>query len=227
MSKTALITGANRGLGHGLALVLAKRGWTILVGARHLSDAQHVVDDIIAQGGHARALELDVSNPAHIGALAKDLPSVDVLINNAGVAAAWDGLHNAKVDDVRTSFEINALGPFQLIQLFAPQMRERGWGRIVNVSSGMGGLTEMGAGAPAYRVSKAALNAVTKFAAEDLKGSGVLVNSVCPGWVATRMGGEGAPRTIAQGVASILFAVDVSDGGPSGGFFRDGKMLAW
>lgn len=227
MSKTALITGANRGLGEGVAYELAKRGWTVLVCARRELDAQIVVDAIIAQGGKARAIELDVSNAAHIETLSSNLPKVDVLINNAGVAAAWDGLHNAKADDVRTSFNTNALGPFQLIQLFAPQMRERGWGRIVNVSSGMGGLTEMGGGAPAYRISKAALNAVTKFASEDLKDTGILVNSVCPGWVATRMGGQSAPRTIAQGVASILFAVDILDNGPTGGFFRDGHVLAW
>lgn len=227
MNKTALITGANRGLGLGLAEVLAMRGWTVLMAARNLAEAEAACAPLLAKGLQVSPLQLDVTRDADVAALAANLPVVDVLVNNAGVAAAWDGLVNASIDDVRASFETNALGPFRLSQLFGPAMASRGWGRIVNVSSGMGGLSDMGPGAPAYRISKTALNAVTKVSAEELKGSGVLVNAVCPGWVQTRMGGANATRTLAEGVSSILWAVDVHDGGPSGGFYRDGVSIAW
>jgi NAD(P)-dependent dehydrogenase (short-subunit alcohol dehydrogenase family) len=227
MSRTVLITGANRGLGQGVAHYLAGQGWHIIVAARHLSDAIVTADAIKAAGQSAEPLELDVANADHIARLASEPPRIDALVNNAGVAAAWDGLETAKIGDARTSLETNALGPFQLIQMFAPAMKAQGWGRIVNVSSGMGGLAEMGSGAPAYRISKTALNAITKFASEDLKGSGILVNSVCPGWVKTRMGGDGAPRSLEQGVASIVWAVELPDDGPTGGFYRDGESLAW
>jgi NAD(P)-dependent dehydrogenase (short-subunit alcohol dehydrogenase family) len=224
MQRTALVTGANRGLGLGVATAMASRDWTVWLGARTLADAEAACAELT---GDVRPLKLDVTDEADFAALAALGLSVDVLVNNAGLAAAWDGLDNARPEDMQASFATNALGPFRLTQMLAPGMRARGWGRVVNVSSGMGGIAEMGPGAPAYRVSKAALNAVTKVCAEELRGSDVLVNAVCPGWVQTRMGGANATRTVAQGVASILWAVDVPDGGPSGGFFRDGVALAW
>jgi NAD(P)-dependent dehydrogenase (short-subunit alcohol dehydrogenase family) len=227
MTRRALITGANRGLGLGLATVLAARGWDVHLGARRLADAEAAAGPLRDQGHTVHPLQLDVTFDADIERLATRDLAIDVLVNNAGVAAAWNGLADASSDEVLTSFMTNALGPFRLIQRLAPGMARRGWGRVVNVSSGMGGLTEMGAGAPAYRISKTALNGVTKVCAQELAGTGVLVNAVCPGWVATRMGGENAPRSVADGVASILWGVDLPDDGPTGGFFRDGMALAW
>jgi NAD(P)-dependent dehydrogenase (short-subunit alcohol dehydrogenase family) len=225
MARTVLITGANRGLGFNLASVLARRGWTIYIGARQLSDAVDAAETLAGHDVHP--LQLDVTNEADLAAVAALNLPIDVLINNAGVAAAWNGLADAPSSELLDSFMTNALGPFRLTQMLAPAMAARGWGRVVNVSSGMGGITEMGAGAPAYRISKAALNAVTKVAAEELKGSGVLVNAVCPGWIATRMGGENAPRSVADGVASVLWAIDQADDGATGKFLRDGVELAW
>lgn len=117
-------------------------------------------------------------------------------------------------------------GAWRSIQAFAPAMRERGWGRVVNVSSEAGSLASMGAGTPAYATSKAALNALTRVAAAELAGSGVLVNATCPGWVATDMGKAGG-RPVRDGAASVVWAVDLLNDGPTGGFFRDGKPLPW
>ena len=125
------------------------------------------------------------------------------------------------------SWRTNALGAWELAVATIPLMRRHGWGRIVNVSSEAGSLASMNSFMAAYNVSKAALNAVTRVLAADLRGSGILVNSVCPGWVATEMGGRGAPRSLEKGAASVLWAVDLPDDGPTGGFFRDGRPLKW
>lgn len=117
-------------------------------------------------------------------------------------------------------------GAWSAAQAFAPPMRARGWGRIVNVSSGAGSLAGMGKGEPGYGASKAALNAVTRLLAAELAGTGVLVNSVCPGWVATDMGGSGG-RPVRDGAASVAWAALLPDDAPSGGFFRDGKPIPW
>jgi NAD(P)-dependent dehydrogenase (short-subunit alcohol dehydrogenase family) len=108
-----------------------------------------------------------------------------------------------------------------------PLMREQGWGRIVNVSSGAGSLADMSTYEPPYSVSKAALNAITRVLAGELQGTGILVNSVCPGWVRTDMGGAIAPRSVEEGAASVMWAVRLPDDGPTGGFFRDGEPVPW
>ncbi|MGK5441097.1 SDR family NAD(P)-dependent oxidoreductase [Micromonospora sp. URMC 105] len=133
----------------------------------------------------------------------------------------------ADVAVVREAFEVNALGALRVCQAVLPLMRHRAPGRrIVNVSSGAGSLSTMGAGTPAYAISKAALNAVTRLFAAQLASDGILVNSVCPGWVATDMGGRGG-RPVAEGAAGVLWAVDLPDDGPTGGFFRDGRPVPW
>ncbi len=172
----------------------------------------------------AVALVADPDAPAR---LRDDVGRVDALVNNAGVHYdTWQGALDADWPIVREAFETNLFGAWRMAQAFAPLMREAGWGRIVNVSSGAGSLASMGAGTPAYATSKAALNALTRVLAGELKGSGVLVNAVCPGWVATDMGGVGG-RPVALGAASVIWAVDLPDDGPTGGFFRDGRPVAW
>jgi NAD(P)-dependent dehydrogenase (short-subunit alcohol dehydrogenase family) len=154
-----------------------------------------------------------------------------VLVNNAGVLldmeAAGDSLFDARLETFEQTFETNVWGPLLLSQTLIPAMKERGYGRVVNVSSGMGQLSDMGSGSPAYRLSKTALNALTRILAHELRSTNVLVNAVCPGWVRTDMGGPAAPRTPQQGADTITWLATLPDDGPSGGFFRDRKPIPW
>lgn len=213
---TALVTGANRGLGLEVARQLAARGYTVLAGARVPAS----VPD-----GNLRPVRLDVTDHLTIAALRREVVELDVLVNNAAIHYdTWQSVLTADLDVVREALETNTLGAWRVASAFAPLLAESGRGRLVNVSSGAGALTGMRDGAPAYSVSKAALNALTLMLADALPG--VLVNSVCPGWVATDMGGPGG-RAVAEGAAGIVWAATLPDGGPTGGFFRDGRPLAW
>jgi NAD(P)-dependent dehydrogenase (short-subunit alcohol dehydrogenase family) len=175
-------------------------------------------------------LPLDVSDPASIAAAATAVKMrhgrLDVLVNNAGVLLdEATGLLELEADVLRRTLETNAVGPLLLVQAFAPLMG-RG-GRIVNVSSGGGQLSAPSTWSPAYCISKTTLNAITVQLAEALKPRGIAVNAVCPGWVRTDMGGSGAPRSLAQGADSILWLVLNARPDLTGGFWRDGKRLAW
>jgi NAD(P)-dependent dehydrogenase (short-subunit alcohol dehydrogenase family) len=220
----ALVTGANRGIGLEVCRQLAAGGWGVLLGARDLAKGQAAARGV---GGGVRAVALDLADPDAPARLRAEVGRVDALINNAGIHYdTWQSALDADWRIVREAFETNLFGAWRMAQAFAPAMREEGWGRIVNVSSQAGSLASMGAGTPAYATSKAALNALTRVLAGELEGSGVLVNAVCPGWVATDMGGAGG-RPVALGAASVIWAVDVPDDGPTGGFFRDGRPVAW
>ena len=158
-----------------------------------------------------------------------------MLVNNAGVFLdpGWQGTPGdssallADPETIRKTFEINTLAPLCLIQKFVPLMKKQGYGRIVNVSSGMGQLAEMEGGFPGYRISKTALNAVTKMIAAEVKETNVLINSLCPGWVRTDMGGKDAHRSVAEGADTIVWLATLDNGGPSGGFFRDRTAIPW
>src|SRR5262249_21641860 len=153
----------------------------------------------------------------------------DVLINNAGVMLDPRGSHvlDSKEKTWHDTLAVNLFGPLLLTQALVPLMRKNGYGRIVNVSSAQGQLSDMGPGTPAYRVSKTALNALTRTLAAELHASGILVNAMCPGWVKTDMGGQGAPRTVEQGADTAVWLATLPDGGPTGGFFRDRKPIPW
>jgi NAD(P)-dependent dehydrogenase (short-subunit alcohol dehydrogenase family) len=200
--------------------------------ARNLKSLEEGHGQLKAQDLDVHALELDVSRvdsvEKGIKKILGDFKRVDILINNAGVFA--DGLKEDVENLARTleaTFRTNTIGPALMIQSLLPPMKKNNFGRVVNVSSGMAGLTEMAGGSLAYRASKAALNAVTRVFAQECEGRDILVNAVCPGWVKTDMGGAGAKRSIPEGVASILWAAELPKGGPTGGFFRDGKALEW
>ncbi|RWE72492.1 MAG: SDR family NAD(P)-dependent oxidoreductase [Mesorhizobium sp.] len=226
--KVALVTGGNRGIGLETARQLAELGFTVLIGVRDLAKGEAAARKL---GGKVEVIELDVAAPeAAVSAAAeveRRFGQLDVLVNNAAIH--YDPSAQALQPDwtvIREAFETNVFGAWRVAAAFAPLLSASGHGRLVNVSSEGGSLASMGAGAPAYSTSKATLNALTRIVAAELRGSGVLVNAICPGWVATDMGGPGG-RPVAQGAAGIVWAATLPDDGPTGGFFRDGKRLPW
>lgn len=223
----ALVTGANRGIGFEICRQFGQAGMHVLLAARDLEKGEAAARVLAGEGITVRPARLDVTDAASVRALAATAGQVDVLVNNAGVDYDTDQTAlSADLGRVRRTFETNLFGAWAMAQAFAPGMRARRWGRIVNVSSGASSMADMGSGPPGYSASKAALNALTRLLAAELSGTGVLVNSVCPGWVATDMGGSGG-RPVRDGAASVVWAALLPDGGPSGGFFRDGKPVAW
>jgi NAD(P)-dependent dehydrogenase (short-subunit alcohol dehydrogenase family) len=231
MDRVALVTGANRGIGLEVCRQLAERGYVAVLGARDSQRGQRAAAQLRADGLDVRARQLDVVDPdsvqAAAGWLDAELGRVDAVVNNAAILYdTWQRGVDADLEQVRAAFDTNVLGAWRVVQAVLGLLRQSPAGRIVNVSSGAGALTDMGGGTPAYRTSKAALNALTRILAAELRSDRILVNAVCPGWVATDMGGSGG-RPVADGAAGIVWAVELSDDGPSGGFFRDGRPIAW
>ena len=225
--RTVLVTGATRGLGRRTAELLAAAGHHVLVAGRDLDDADAVVDGC---DGRATAVQLDVADPASIERLARELDrlsyAVDVLVNNAGLCLS-DGPLGISEAELADEMATNVYGPWLLMRAFVPGMVERGYGRVVNVSSGSGSFAE-GMELGTYSVSKAALDALTVTSAREVPPrADVLVNAVCPGWVRTDMGGPNATVTVDDGAAGIVWAATLPTGGPTGGFFRDGKPIPW
>ena len=228
MQRITLVTGANRGLGLGVVRALARRGETVVAGCR---DTARGVEALGGVDGDVQVMKLDVTDPGTIAdtvdAIGRRWGRLDVLVNNAAIHYdTWQSAAAADFRVVGEAVDTNLLGAWRTASEAIPLLRRSASARIVNVSSEAGSLSSMGAGAPAYSVSKAALNALTRVLAAELRGDGILVNSVCPGWVATDMGGPGG-RSLEAGAASILWAVDLPNDGPTGGFFRDGRPLRW
>jgi NAD(P)-dependent dehydrogenase (short-subunit alcohol dehydrogenase family) len=196
----------------------------VLLGSRDLEKGQRAARGL---RGNVRAIQVDVADPDSVRAAASSLERLDVVVNNAAILYdTWQRGVDADLDEVRQAFETNLLGAWRVIQATLPLLRRSRSPRIVNVSSGAGALTDMGGGTPAYRTSKAALNALTRVLAAELRSDRILVNAICPGWVATDMGGAGG-RPVRDGAAGIVWAVELPDDGPTGGFFRDGRPIAW
>jgi NAD(P)-dependent dehydrogenase (short-subunit alcohol dehydrogenase family) len=224
MTTVALVTGGNRGIGREVARQLAERGHTVVLTARSAEAATGA-----ARAVNAEPLPLDVTDPASVTAAARwtsdRYGKLDVLVNNAAITYdTWQQAAGADLAVVREAAETNLYGPWLIVQEFLPLLRASGHGRIVNVSSEAASLAAMGSGTPAYTASKVALNALTRMLAAELRGDRILVNAVCPGWVATDMGGPGG-RPVADGAASVTWAATLPDDGPTGGFFRDGHPL--
>ena len=236
LTRTAVVTGANRGIGYETCRQLAQRGLKVILTARDAAKGKSAVETLRGQGLDVVFQTLDVTDPASIGELVNFIEDrfgrVDVLINNAGImlenlkpGGVPVSVFKASVDTVRTSMETNVYGPLLLSQALKPLMH--GDGRIVNVSSGMGQLTDMNGGWPGYRISKTALNALTRILADELKSTNIKVNSMCPGWVRTDMGGPNAERSLEKGAETIVWLATLPDDGPSGGFFRDKQAIPW
>ncbi len=226
---TTLVSGANRGIGREVAVQLGRAGHHVLLGCRSPESAEPVVADLAAIGARGTVVALDLADEASIDAavarITEELGGLDVLVNNAAITYdTWQRASEPDFTVVREALETNLFGTWRLTVGLLPSLRASAAGRIVNVSSGAGAMDEMGGFLPAYRVSKVSLNALTKMWASE--NPGVLVNAVCPGWVATDMGGGGG-RPVADGAAGVVWAATLSDSGPTGGFFRDGEPIAW
>lgn len=227
----ALVTGANRGLGLEVSNQLAERGMVVYLGNRSLDGGELAAAPLLSAGLDVRPVRLDVTDAgdraAAVARVARDHGRVDVIVNNAAIH--YDTGRRAVAPDfgvVREALETNLYGAWHTTLAFLPLLERSDHGRIVNVSSAAGALAEMGGGHPAYSVSKVGLNALTRMWAAELRPQGILVNSVCPGWTATDMGGRGG-RPIPEGAAGIVWAATLPDDGPTGGFFRDGSPIPW
>ena len=232
--RVAVVTGGNRGIGLEICRQLARRAdLRVVLTSRDAAKGEAAIKSLNNQILNISSAALDVTDAKSVEAfadrIAKQFGRCDVLVNNAGVMLDPRGSRvlDSKMETWSATLATNLLGPLLLIQALVPLMKKNGYGRVVNVSSGQGQLSDMGVGTPAYRVSKTALNALTRTLAADLTGSGILVNSVCPGWVRTDMGGPGAPRTVEQGADTAVWLATLPDDGPTGGFFRDRKPIPW
>jgi NAD(P)-dependent dehydrogenase (short-subunit alcohol dehydrogenase family) len=220
--RVALVSGASRGIGAEIARELAAdHGFLVFAGARDPDDVERT------EG--IEPVRLDVTDQATVDAvrdrIAADPGRLDALVNNAGVYGDPIGAAGYELDRAHEVMEVNTFGPWRLIEAFLPLMRESDMPRVVNVSSGAGQLSDMNGGRAAYRLSKAALNALTRTLASDERW--LKVNTMCPGWVRTDMGGSAAPRSVQDGADTAVWLATLPDDGPTGGFFRDRKPIPW
>jgi NAD(P)-dependent dehydrogenase (short-subunit alcohol dehydrogenase family) len=227
VERVALVSGANRGIGREIARQLAAQGYTVVLGARDADKGTAAAGEI-----GAVPLELDVADQQSVDRAAAEVESrfgrLDALVNNAGIYNDWaQSGTDADLEGVQEVLDTNLFGAWRLAKAFIPLMERNAYGRIVNVSTGMAQLSDMNGGSPGYRVSKTALNALTRILASELEGTNVKVNSVCPGWVRTDMGGSGAPRSVEEGADTAVWLATLPDDGPSGGFFRDREPIPW
>ena len=231
--KVAAVTGGNKGVGFAICRRLAREGCRVLLTARDERRGEAASAKLKGEGLDVRFHPLDVREEASARALAehlgRELGRLDILVNNAAVLLDRNlsGL-GLDLNTLRETMETNLYGPLRVSQELIPLMKKTGGGRIVNVSSWFGSLAEMqGGGYAGYRISKACLNALTRILADELKGSGILVNACCPGWVRTDMGGRGAPLSPEEGADTPSWLALLPDGGPTGGFFQARKPHAW
>lgn len=231
-SRTALVTGGNRGIGYAICEGLVDRGLNIILGSRDEANGEAAARTLREQGGTVRVEPIDVAEPDSIEAcaerLAADDVAVDVLVNNAGIYPENDAL-DVTLDQLDRAWTVNTRGPWLLVKAFVPDMVDRGYGRVVNMSSGSGSFGEgLDPEHAAYAASKSGLNALTLTLDDAIPDTdAVKANAMCPGWVHTRMGGEEAPRTPEEGADTALWLATLPADGPSGGFFRDRERIPW
>jgi NAD(P)-dependent dehydrogenase (short-subunit alcohol dehydrogenase family) len=229
----ALVSGANRGIGREVARELAELGHHVILTARDPAAAQRSAEEL-SDGGRLslQPEQLDVADPESVERLRERVESdparLDALVNNAGVmGVVGTNAADAPLDDAHETIETNVFGAWRLTQAALPLLRRSPAPRIVNVSSGAGQLSDMNGGYPGYRVSKTALNALTRILSQEEGPNGILVNSMCPGWVRTDMGGSAATRSVAEGADTAVWLATLPDDGPTGGFFRNRAPIPW
>lgn len=235
-TRIALVTGANRGIGLEIVRQLARVGLITVLGSRDLEKGNEAAATLASEGLEPLVVALDVADTDSVRAAVAQVMDlygrIDVLVNNAGILKEGftpeeTSVLEVPLDLVQLTFDTNTVGPLRLIQATAPIMQKQDYGRIVNLSSGAGQLAEMGAGFPAYRMSKSALNALTRVTAAELGPGNIKINAMCPGWVRTQMGGANATRPVEKGAETAVWLATLPADGPTGGFFRDMKPIAW
>ncbi|MCU0897354.1 MAG: SDR family oxidoreductase [Burkholderiales bacterium] len=231
--RVAVVTGGNRGIGFEIVRQLAARGFRVVLASRDLARGREAQARLGTGRERTEVRPLDVTSEEQARALAasveRTLGRCDVLVNNAGVLLDPKGSRSLDLapDVLRRTFDVNVLGPVVVTKALVALMRRHGYGRIVNMSSGLGQLADMGVGTPAYRMSKSALNAFTRTLAAEFAGTNIKVNSMCPGWVRTDMGGPHATKSVEEAADTAVWLATLSEDGPTGGFFRDRQPIPW
>jgi NAD(P)-dependent dehydrogenase (short-subunit alcohol dehydrogenase family) len=230
--KVAVVTGANRGIGFEICRQLARKGVHVILTSRDEAKGRDACEKLATAGLEVAFCQLDVSDSNSVQRLADWITSqygrLQILVNNAGIYI--DNQHSLLTVDMavmRRTMETNAYGPLMMCQALVPLMKREGYGRLVNVSSGIGELSGLGPSYPAYRISKIVLNIHTRILAGELRDTGILANAVCPGWVRTDMGGPGASRSVEEGADTAVWLATLPNDGPTGGFFRDRQEIPW
>jgi NAD(P)-dependent dehydrogenase (short-subunit alcohol dehydrogenase family) len=229
----AVVTGGNRGVGREVCRQLALLGFTVVLCARDLRKGELAAKELDPDGARIVACQLQVDSTLSVNAMAdwvkQRFGRTDVLVNNASTAYdRWATASNAELGTVAEAVDVNLFGPWRVIHALLPMLRSSSRPRIVNVSSELGSIAVMAGGAPSYSVSKAALNALTRLLAAELARDGILVNAVAPGWP-QNPAGQNHPdgRSLSQAAASVIWAVTIPNGGPTGTFTRDGQPFPW
>lgn len=235
-TRIALVTGANRGIGLEIVRQLSRGGLLAVLGTRDLAKGREAAARLASEGLEPPVVSLNVTDGASVRSAVDEVMSlfgrIDVLVNNAGILEEGQTVEDMKVLEVPPAvvietYDTNTLGPLRMMQAVIPIMLAGGYGRVVNLSSGAGQLSDMGKGFPGYRMSKAALNALTRATAAELGPTPIKVNAMCPGWVRTDMGGPDAPRSVEQGAETAVWLATLPDTGPTGGFYRDKAPIPW
>ena len=232
MAKIALVTGANRGIGFEVCRQLAEHGLHVILTSRDEVKGYAATETLRREGYELSYHQLEVTDLASVATLREfvvnKFGSLDVLINNAGVYLDEGvSIFEVSLETMRLTQEINFYGPLYLCRAFVPLMQQHNYGRVVNVSSGAGAITKMDGRTAAYKISKVALNALTRIVAAEVRGYNIKVNTMCPGWVSTDMGGPGAPVTPTEATDTIIWLATLPDNGPTSGFFRNRQPIPW
>jgi NAD(P)-dependent dehydrogenase (short-subunit alcohol dehydrogenase family) len=231
--RTALITGANKGIGKEIARQLAQRGFAVFIGARDIVKGRETAEELCQAGYEATCIQIDVTDPVSIrtacGTFSQKADHLDILVNNAGILEDHgEDILKLNAEMLDRTLKTNVIGPILVIQDFLQHLRKSpSGGRIINVSSGAGALKDMDTYAPAYSISKTALNAVTKQFAGALKDENIVVNCVDPGWVRTDMGGLSAGRSVEKGAETIVWLATEASVAETGKFWHDKKEVDW
>jgi NAD(P)-dependent dehydrogenase (short-subunit alcohol dehydrogenase family) len=231
--QIAIVTGGNRGIGREIARQLMQHGVFVVIGARSAAACERVAAELSREGPNVAAFPLDVDVSASVRGFVQHVQerhgTPGILVNNAGIhpEAAAGKILETPLSVWRATWETNLLGVVRLCRAVVPRMLAGGYGRVVNIASGLGQLDHMSEGRPAYRASKAALNALTRTLAAEVAGTGVLVNSMTPGWVRSNIGGPDAPRSVQEGADTAVWLSLLPPDGPTGQFFRDREPIPW